>query len=92
MTLEELASDLTFNPDTTGLVGDYKPWNGAGGKTPGGRIKAKRRTLCVVWGCAVAYAPAGVCGYCRGRVKAIRKEQGILAALAAEKAKEEAAA
>jgi hypothetical protein len=76
VTLSELAADPDFDPDVTGMCGhDRRPWGSSakrGGRT---RTRVAERTRCRVVGCGVPYAPAGVCGYCRQRVRILRSQQ-----------------
>ena len=69
-TVEELAADPDFRPEATGIpMMDKKPY----GWHTKHREAVRRDTACLVLGCRVAYAPGGVCGYCRGRVNLLRK-------------------
>lgn len=73
MTIEELAADRDFLPDGTGMpADDRKPFHRTSRRGGPGRARAADRTRCRVVGCGVPYAPAGVCGYCRGRVRQLR--------------------
>lgn len=70
-TIDELAADPGFDPDATGLSPfDLKPY-GWHVRRAGGEPR-RAGVDCEVPGCGVRYAPGGVCGYCRAKVKLIR--------------------